>query len=275
MFFFSLSFSIQVIVLVIAFFECDAAALLRTPKVYNALITTDQNLTPSRAYPVIQPALQDPFFYGSYGYTPYGYYDPFGYNPFESAAYVPKYNADGTVNVNAATDESVQRSTNGGKDETAVIQSTNTEKAPIPLNEFGFPPSLIQLSPGKNPVNLAPFAYNSYPLIYDQFTGYPQSAYLPHFGVLPQTTYGPFGGVAATNADGSVAAGDKAQVGGNAVAAGAKIDAGVAGAGAAPDGGIPGVGLVPNPVAVGPLAAVPGNFTMVARYFHFDHFILW
>ncbi|XP_031619723.1 uncharacterized transmembrane protein DDB_G0289901 [Contarinia nasturtii] len=209
--------NLQVIICMIAFFECDAAALLRTPKVYNALITTDQNLTPSRAYPVIQPALQDPFFYGPYGYTPYGgYYDPFGFNPFESAAYVPKYgaNADGTINVNAATDESVQRSASAGKDETAVIQNTNTEKSPIPLNEFGFPPSLIQLSPGKNPVNLAPFAYNSYPLIYDQFSGYPQSAYLPHFGVLPQTAYGPYAGITPTAIDGSIG-GEKAPIGSN------------------------------------------------------------
>ena len=36
----------------------DCAKLLRTPKVYNAIITTDENLTPSRAFPVIQPVFQ-------------------------------------------------------------------------------------------------------------------------------------------------------------------------------------------------------------------------
>jgi hypothetical protein len=35
------------------------AGLLRKPKIYNALITTDENLTPSQAYPVIQPFLQE------------------------------------------------------------------------------------------------------------------------------------------------------------------------------------------------------------------------
>jgi hypothetical protein len=39
--------------------SAHAASLLRKPKVYNALITTDENLTPSRAYPVIQPVLQE------------------------------------------------------------------------------------------------------------------------------------------------------------------------------------------------------------------------
>ena len=36
----------------------ESAKLLRKPKVYNAVITTDENLTPSRAYPIIQPVLQ-------------------------------------------------------------------------------------------------------------------------------------------------------------------------------------------------------------------------
>lgn len=36
----------------------DCAKLLRTPKVYNAIITTDENLTPSRAFPIIQPVIQ-------------------------------------------------------------------------------------------------------------------------------------------------------------------------------------------------------------------------
>lgn len=36
----------------------DCAKLLRTPKVYNAIITTDENLTPSRAFPLIQPVIQ-------------------------------------------------------------------------------------------------------------------------------------------------------------------------------------------------------------------------
>lgn len=36
----------------------DSAKLLRKPKVYNAVITTDENLTPSQAFPIIQPVIQ-------------------------------------------------------------------------------------------------------------------------------------------------------------------------------------------------------------------------
>ena len=36
----------------------ECAKLRKTPKVYNALITTDEELTPSKAYPLIQPVFQ-------------------------------------------------------------------------------------------------------------------------------------------------------------------------------------------------------------------------
>ena len=44
--------------------------LLKVPKVYNALITTDQNLSPSRAFPVLQPVVHK---------TAVGYVPPFYY----------------------------------------------------------------------------------------------------------------------------------------------------------------------------------------------------
>ncbi|XP_067616622.1 uncharacterized protein [Eurosta solidaginis] len=51
------------------------AALRRTPKVYNALITTDENLTSSRAFPVIQPTIHE----SGVTHYPYGPYNPFSY----------------------------------------------------------------------------------------------------------------------------------------------------------------------------------------------------
>lgn len=56
----------------------ESAKLLRKPKVYNAIITTDENLTPSRAYPIIQPVLQPaiPFlspFYPQTVFDPYSH----------------------------------------------------------------------------------------------------------------------------------------------------------------------------------------------------------
>lgn len=50
-----------------------ARRLRKKPKVYNALITTDDNLTSSRAYPVIQPTIHEP------GYAPFGPYNPYGF----------------------------------------------------------------------------------------------------------------------------------------------------------------------------------------------------
>lgn len=132
--------------------KCESAALLRTPKVYNALITTDQNLTPSRAYPVIQPTINDPYYYSPYGGYPY-YYDPYGFNPFEPS-FLPRIE-DGTGAAGGAAEATtLGAQANAGDANT----SANTEKSPIPLNEFGFPPSLIPIS-SKNPINLSPFPY--------------------------------------------------------------------------------------------------------------------
>ncbi|XP_055907717.1 uncharacterized protein LOC129942695 [Eupeodes corollae] len=60
--------------IVVNCYSSCGAALRRTPKVYNALITTDENLTSSRAYPVIQPTIHET---GIASY-PYGPYNPYG-----------------------------------------------------------------------------------------------------------------------------------------------------------------------------------------------------
>lgn len=54
--------------------------LRRKPKIYNALITTDENLVQSRAYPVIQPTIHES---GIAHYAPFGPYGPYTglYNP--------------------------------------------------------------------------------------------------------------------------------------------------------------------------------------------------
>lgn len=46
-----------ILLLVIVVQSSALPGLLKIPKVYNALITSDQNLTPSRAFPVIQPVV--------------------------------------------------------------------------------------------------------------------------------------------------------------------------------------------------------------------------
>lgn len=71
-----------------------SATLRRKPKVYNALITTDQNLTPSRAFPIIQPHLQETYAYPSYSYrsyAPLGLYNN-GFSYGSAAGSIPSYN---------------------------------------------------------------------------------------------------------------------------------------------------------------------------------------
>lgn len=62
-----------------------------------------------------------------------------------------------------------------------------SSKSPIPVNEWGLPPSLVPLS-NHHPIDLAPYNFNSYPLIVDQYHG-GHGEYLPHFGYVPQNSY--------------------------------------------------------------------------------------
>lgn len=74
----------------------QSATLRRKPKVYNALITTNQNLTPSRAFPVIQSHLQETYAYPSYSYgsyAPLGLYNSgFQYGSTAAASSIASYN---------------------------------------------------------------------------------------------------------------------------------------------------------------------------------------
>ncbi|XP_053946858.1 uncharacterized protein LOC128855730 [Anastrepha ludens] len=225
------------------------AALRRTPKVYNALITTDDNLTSSRAYPVIQPTIHE----GGVAHYPFGPYNPYGFYspplvrfgqpivpglapnqqfpyPLPQQRFPPQFmhqpppnsepqllpapNAAGQQpppqdgspiesNAPMATppteeQEPVQPPTLPPPpknpayipplDQNPPNQMPN-EKLPIPLNEFGLPPSLIPLQqyPQRNPngpLALPPYAFNQYPLIYDPITGY-REQYLPPYEYFP------------------------------------------------------------------------------------------
>lgn len=80
-----------------AIFIVGECGLLRTPKVYNALITTDENLTSSRAFPVVQPVLQagSPAFgpltpYNNFAYDIYDPYNPFAFQQARNFAYRPQ-----------------------------------------------------------------------------------------------------------------------------------------------------------------------------------------
>ncbi|XP_023944639.2 uncharacterized protein LOC112050579 [Bicyclus anynana] len=165
----------------------------RIPKVYNALITSNQNLEPSKAYPVYQPVLHNAF--------------PFPYQPVFYGD-VPLTN--GLIPVPAASPKDVGSNTNtkespplttaapaesepsenptppepepspapeGDKPKASPPEPPRTE-SPIPLNEFGLPPQIVPLGGG----HFSP-AYQ-----YTQFT-FPYS----YPGLRFYDPYNPFG----------------------------------------------------------------------------------
>lgn len=175
--------------------------LLRTPRVYNALITTDQNLKPSQAFPVIQPHIQEsPYIPYSFNtYSPFNVFDPYSQlsNLLNSRAYQSRkaisandigVSIDKNALDNAFARGNVPSFAIGATDGAAANRPANGD-APIPVNEFGLPPSLVPLAGGsgwnQGPINLSPYHFNSYPLIYDQFNGGLPGNYLPHFGYYP------------------------------------------------------------------------------------------
>ncbi|XP_055523696.1 uncharacterized protein LOC129717653 [Wyeomyia smithii] len=98
--------------------------LLRTPKVYNAVITTDENLTPSRAYPVVQPVVHE----AGLSY-PFGAFGPFGlYNAFN--AYPGFYQQQPTAAGPSAAQIQGRNSFFVGREPEPQLQDTPIETLP-------------------------------------------------------------------------------------------------------------------------------------------------
>ncbi|XP_055616796.1 uncharacterized protein LOC129762512 isoform X2 [Toxorhynchites rutilus septentrionalis] len=119
------------------------SGLLRTPKVYNAVITTDENLTPSRAFPVVQPVVHETGF--AY---PFGAFGPFGlYNALNSyPGYYPPQGAT-AADSNAARLDG-RNTFYAGRDSQPQLQETPIETLPgskpfsepnLPLREAPLP----------------------------------------------------------------------------------------------------------------------------------------
>uniref|UniRef100_A0A2A4K261 DUF4794 domain-containing protein n=1 Tax=Heliothis virescens TaxID=7102 RepID=A0A2A4K261_HELVI len=181
----------------------------RIPKVYNALITSNQNLEPSKAYPVYQPVLHDAF---AFSYQPAVFYggDLLGNGllpapgllpkPAQPSQSTPVSTPEAPVEPSAAPTESPTTTPEPAKPESDTKSSTpappapNTE-SPIPLNEFGLPPQVLPLGhidPLYNALpQFSPFAYR-YPGVrfydpYDPFGFSPYSSlpiYRPLTNVL-------------------------------------------------------------------------------------------
>lgn len=172
MFFFILQiFLFQAIIIGIS--ECG---LLRQPKVYNAVITTDDNLQPSRAFPVVQPVLETG--YGGYPFSYLGGYPQFHGN-YDFSQFYNKFNQQPQQQPEQPLEQ---------QPEEPNQEEPKDKKTQIPLNDHGLPPSLIPLPTYGNqhhgqqrPISLQPYPFSSYPLTYDPFGGYNQNPYLPPF----------------------------------------------------------------------------------------------
>ncbi|XP_046751567.1 uncharacterized protein LOC124414614 [Diprion similis] len=102
--------------------------LLRVPKVYNALVTSNQNLSPSRAFPVIQPVVHTT----AVGYVPPFYYTQFAPQyPGPEAGRLPQelLPANG-----AGLDEDAASKAAAGAG-TGTSSSGNTEQNPRPAED--------------------------------------------------------------------------------------------------------------------------------------------
>ncbi|XP_047022648.1 extensin-like [Helicoverpa zea] len=190
----------------------------RVPKVYNALITSNQNLEPSKAFPVYQPVLHDAF---AFSYQPAVFYggDLLGNGLLPAPGLLPKppqppqvpqspqpsestpvSTPEAPAEPSAAPTESPTTTPEPAKPESDSKESTpappppNTQ-SPIPLNEFGLPPQVLPLGhidPLYNALpQFSPFAYR-YPGVrfydpYDPFGFSPYSSlpiYRPLTNVL-------------------------------------------------------------------------------------------
>ncbi|CAO1443134.1 unnamed protein product [Diamesa serratosioi] len=171
--------TIYVVTLSLALCECG---LLRTPKVYNALITTNENLTPSRAFPVIQPVVQ-PIFNPIY---PGAFFDP--YQQFQYQQSPQTSTQEEQPKSPQSSESSVKQQSNEIPQISPKSASNSQEKSdapsPIPLNEFGLPPSLVPLKkyqPNNYPYNV-PFVYDTF----GNYQGVQQYPVLPPFNYYGQ-----------------------------------------------------------------------------------------
>ncbi|XP_073944585.1 uncharacterized protein [Choristoneura fumiferana] len=177
----------------------------RVPRVYNALITSNQNLEPSKAYPVYQPVIHDfgfpysPVFYGDYpisnGLIPIPAASPKGQQPPPAAPAAapesPTASSEAPPEENTPEKEESPPPPSEPKPESDVKPSSApppppSTESPIPLNEFGLPPHVLPLGridPAYNGfTQVGPFTY-SYPFrFYDPYDPF---AFNPYASLPP------------------------------------------------------------------------------------------
>ncbi|KOB76801.1 hypothetical protein OBRU01_02933 [Operophtera brumata] len=173
----------------------------RIPKVYNALITSNQNLEPSKSYPVYQPVLHDPF---GFSVQPSGLVpQPVPAKDAEALAPSPAAVPEDPPAQALAKEPAPPPSPAPDADSITLAPPPPPKtESPIPLNDFGLPPQVVPLgriNPAYNGfTQLGPFTY-SYPGVrlydpYDPFTlgpyGFPFYRPLPNLLGLGGPSYG-------------------------------------------------------------------------------------
>ncbi|CAH0766433.1 unnamed protein product [Diatraea saccharalis] len=179
----------------------------RIPKVYNALITSNQNLEPSKAYPVYQPVIHDfafplqpAVFYGDYPIgnalqPPTVPRDPNNALPSapQPPAQAPPQPEDAKPSSTENPPVSSESVPSGGNKPTPAPPLPPNTESPIHLNQFGLPSQVLPLGridPAYNGFNqVGPFTY-SYPSFrlydaYDPFSLNPFVNFPPVFRALP------------------------------------------------------------------------------------------
>ncbi|XP_041974797.1 leucine-rich repeat extensin-like protein 5 [Aricia agestis] len=136
--------------------ELNAAdpAPRKVPKVYNALITSNQNLEPSKAFPVYQPVLHNalpfpyhPVVYGDYPLSPGFLPVPLPAapaNPNTKTVETKPATPEPTV-TEAAVPENPEPAADSNVDKDKDVPPPPSTESPIPLNQFGLPPQVLPL----------------------------------------------------------------------------------------------------------------------------------
>ncbi|KAL6427323.1 hypothetical protein ACFW04_008710 [Cataglyphis niger] len=152
-----------------------APGLLKVPKVYNAVITSNQNLSPSRAFPVIQPIIHR---------TAVGYVPPFYYTqiaPHFAGPEVVRYPALGIAGNDQASSstsrlaESTSFGVGKGRDEDRKAEDDESKNSDPPKNS----PKKDEQVPLSFYPNYQSFYYEPYIYTYNGFN--------PH--LVPGTYY--------------------------------------------------------------------------------------
>lgn len=154
--------------------------LLRVPKVYNAVITSNQNLSPSRAFPVIQPIVHR---------TAVGYVPPFYYTqiaPHFAGPEVVHYPSLGKVaDDKVAGNDQASSSTSRLAESTSFGVAKDEGRAKTTEDDPSKTDESPRNSPRKNEVPLS--FYPNYQSLYYEPYIYTYNGFNPH--LVPGTYY--------------------------------------------------------------------------------------